>query len=206
MIQDRSGPIINLDSSARSVNRNIRIPSKIPFIWKCKFHNFFFQKLGGGGLVPPAPPPAQALECLHFYYSCVTKCHLKWFDERKYSEKLVPQKIKGFCRSQNTSYKYLQILLWLSSHFEYCCKAWDPPGDDLPRRLQRLQNGIERILDYNGQYPMKDHWQDGLKNHGITLPVNFALFWVHELSIHTGSDLAVRTMICCSSRQVRFRL
>ena len=65
MIQDRNGPAINLDSSARSANWIFLLHqrSKIPFIWKCVlFLNLilfiFFKKwgMGGGGLAPRPSP------------------------------------------------------------------------------------------------------------------------------------------------------
>ena len=65
VIQDRNGPIINLDASARSSSLIFLFHQRFLLLENFYFLNlflFFFQKVGGPW--PPAPPPARGPEKL----------------------------------------------------------------------------------------------------------------------------------------------
>ena len=89
MIQDRKGPIINLDASARSVSRIFLFHQRFFLFQNVYFFSFlFFSKRCGGGKQGPAPAWALISYCVSnnasVVYFFLSSFSLFFFDRRIY--------------------------------------------------------------------------------------------------------------------------
>ena len=105
MIQDRNGPIINLDASARSVSRIFLFHQRFFLFQNVYFLSFlFFSKRCGGGKQGPAPAWALISYCVSnnasVVYFFLSSFSLFFFDRRIYESvnifSLLVSRLQGY--------------------------------------------------------------------------------------------------------------